>query len=137
MQFNYNETYEAVENFRNQIKDAVSLGNQIDATIKEADKALCDIRHVVELEIEENNAASLCNLIKKWSLIRRNAKDAEEVLLPFIEFAKKNSNIIKDIGTVANSMKKIKEKIESPRSYNVRILTEEFGKVIPKEEEID
>lgn len=119
-----------VDDFRKLLNEVESLKNMIVEDIKEGDLAFGDIRHYVELNYptERSEKTKVCQSIKEYMDSRRQAKDAFEVLKPFLEMHEANRKLNTIVGKCANEMIAAQKRKESDKVYRPRILSELFNK---------
>lgn len=121
--------YINTDKFRQLINSAKEAANIYNAEIIEADKALGDIRHYCEFNhpISRKKETEICRLMYEYSVRRRVAKDALDVLTPLLNYLNENPKICNDIGRITNEMKRAVARVEGERKYNPRVLTDLFA----------
>lgn len=114
--------------FRELLVNCQSLVTQLNLDIKECDKAFCDVRHYCEFndDITPEKEHELCNILRNFSLKRRNDKNILQLLTPLFEVTKDNPKIIPTIGKLANDTNKEYIRNTAEKSYLPRVLKELF-----------
>ena len=125
----YNKHLKALDDFRKSLRDMDTIRNQLNDTIHEADSAIGDCRHKLEIDYPttRKERTAICKVIRDYGIERRKAKNAEQVLNELFSFADNHKQLINELDNLYGKIKKAKESVEKEKSYKVRVLTEMFG----------
>lgn len=125
----YNKYLKALDDFRKSLRDMDTIRNQLNDTIHEADSAIGDCRHKLEIDYPttRKERTAICKVIRDYGIERRKAKNAEQVLNELFLFADNHKQLINELDNLYGKIKKAKESVEKEKSYKVRVLTEMFG----------
>lgn len=125
----YNKYLDALNAFRKSLRDMDTIRNTLNTIIHEADSAIGDCRHKIELDYPttRKERTAICKTIREYSIERRKAKNAEQVLNELFTFADNHKQLINELDNLYGKMKKAKESVEKEKTYKVRVLTEMFG----------
>ena len=117
-----------MNDFRGIINQAVSIKNQSEATIKECEGAICDIRHYLEFNypVTRSEKTKLCKMIHQYQIERRKAKNTLITIEPLTKYLEEHKNFINEIGKLTNEMNKLNGRLNGQRIYVPRILNELF-----------
>jgi len=117
-----------MNDFRGIINQAVSIKNQCEATIKECEGAICDIRHYLEFNypVARSEKTKLCKMIHQYQIERRKAKNTLITIEPLTKYLEEHKNFINEIGKLTNEMNKLNGRLNGQRIYVPRILNELF-----------
>ena len=125
----YNKYLDALNVFRKSLRDMDIIRNQLNDTIHEADSAIGDCRHKLEIDYPttRKERTAICKVIRDYGIERRKAKNAEQVLNELFVFVDNHKQLINELDNLYGKMKKAKESVEKEKTYKVRVLTEIFG----------
>ena len=125
----YNKYLKALDDFRKSLRNMDTIRNQLNDIIHEADSAIGDCRHKLEIDYPttRKERTAICKVIRDYGIERRKAKNAEQVLNELFSFADNHKQLINELDNLYGKIKKAKESVEKEKSYKVRVLTEMFG----------
>ena len=125
----YNKHLKALDDFRKSLREMETIRNTLNTIIHEADSAIGDCRHKIELDYPttRKERTAICKTIREYSIERRKAKNAEQVLNELFAFADNHKQLINELDNLYGKMKKAKESVEKEKTYKVRVLHNLFG----------
>ena len=128
----YNKYLKVLDDFRKSLRDMDTIRNQLNDIIHEADSAIGDCRHKLEIDYPttRKERTAICKVIRDYGIERRKAKNAEQVLNELFAFADNHKQLINELDNLYGKIKKAKESVEKEKLYKVRVLTEMFGEEI-------
>ena len=123
---------DSLNNFRKCLRDVFVLKEELDEIVRDADFAMGDCRHKLELDYPNSakERTKICRAIQKSGQERRIAKNCLMVLDEFIKFAESKNTLPNELDAIYGKMQKAKKTVEGPRSYRTRILSDLFGEDI-------
>lgn len=101
------------------------------------DNATNDLLHALELLEGDEELVEYTKELRETRIMRREAKDFQEVVNPMVSFINKNAQVIKQFNEAVKEMESAKE-IQERRTYKPRVKTEmeiAFEKALAKVED--